>query len=80
MQEGVNPDNMNAAGYGENYPVASNDTSAGRQLNRRVELVVSGEVIGVKIGVPPSQAAPGQMTPGQPAPMPQAPAGQPQQQ
>ncbi|MBV9404203.1 MAG: OmpA family protein [Acidobacteriaceae bacterium] len=57
MQQGVNTQNMTALGYGENYPVASNDTSAGRQLNRRVELVVSGEVIGVKIGVPPTSNA-----------------------
>jgi outer membrane protein OmpA-like peptidoglycan-associated protein len=54
MDQGLNTQNMNAVGYGENYPVASNDTSAGRQSNRRVELVVSGEVIGVKIGTPPS--------------------------
>lgn len=54
LQQGVNTNNMTAVGYGENYPVASNDTSAGRKLNRRVELVISGEVIGVKIGVPPS--------------------------
>jgi hypothetical protein len=31
--------------------VASNDTAEGRQQNRRVELVVSGEVIGTTIGV-----------------------------
>ena len=45
---------LTSLGYGENYPVAPNDTSSGRKLNRRVELVVSGEVIGVKIGTPPS--------------------------
>jgi outer membrane protein OmpA-like peptidoglycan-associated protein len=54
MSQGVNTNAMTALGYGENYPVASNDTAAGRQLNRRVELVVSGEIIGVKIGTPPS--------------------------
>ncbi|MBV9611843.1 MAG: OmpA family protein [Acidobacteriaceae bacterium] len=59
LQQGVSTQNMTAIGYGENYPVASNDTSAGRQLNRRVELVVSGEVIGVKIGVPPVNQTPG---------------------
>jgi len=31
-------------------PVAANDTAEGRQKNRRVELIVSGEVIGMKIG------------------------------
>jgi outer membrane protein OmpA-like peptidoglycan-associated protein len=63
MSQGVNPQSTNAVGYGKAYPVASNDTPAGRKLNRRVELVVSGEVIGVKIGVPPNQA-PAPSTPG----------------
>lgn len=56
--QGLNPQNVTAVGYGKNYPVASNTTSLGRKMNRRVELVVSGEVIGAKIGVPPSQAPP----------------------
>jgi outer membrane protein OmpA-like peptidoglycan-associated protein len=54
MSQGVNTQNMMAVGYGENYPVAPNDTAAGRQQNRRVQLVVSGEIIGVKIGAPPT--------------------------
>lgn len=53
-QQGLNPAIMTSVGYGKSYPVATNDTAAGRAQNRRVELVVSGEVIGVKIGTPPS--------------------------
>lgn len=37
-------------GFGKSQPVASNDTSAGRQRNRRVELIVSGELIGNQVG------------------------------
>jgi outer membrane protein OmpA-like peptidoglycan-associated protein len=58
MTQGVNTQNMTAVGYGEQWPVASNDTAQGRQLNRRVQLVVSGEIIGIKIGTPPSNATP----------------------
>jgi outer membrane protein OmpA-like peptidoglycan-associated protein len=42
---------ITAHGFGENQPVASNDTVTGRQLNRRVELIVSGDEIGTPIGV-----------------------------
>ena len=55
VSQGLSPDSVKAVGYGENYPVSSNDTAAGRRLNRRVQLVVSGEVIGTKIGIPPNQ-------------------------
>jgi outer membrane protein OmpA-like peptidoglycan-associated protein len=48
--QGLNPDIMTAQGYGPSDPVADNNTAAGRQKNRRVEIVVSGEVIGNKIG------------------------------
>jgi len=41
---------MTAVGFGKTQPIASNDTADGRQQNRRVELVVSGEVIGTTIG------------------------------
>ncbi len=53
-KEGIDGQTMTSVGYGPRYPVASNDTLAGRKQNRRVELVVSGEVIGVKIGAPPA--------------------------
>jgi outer membrane protein OmpA-like peptidoglycan-associated protein len=48
-QQGVPESSTTATGFGKNRPIASNDTLEGRQQNRRVELVVSGEVIGTKI-------------------------------
>jgi outer membrane protein OmpA-like peptidoglycan-associated protein len=45
-QEGVPASSMSAKGFGKTQPVASNDTPEGRQRNRRVELVVNGDVIG----------------------------------
>jgi outer membrane protein OmpA-like peptidoglycan-associated protein len=51
-KEGVAGTSVTSQGFGKNQPVASNDTAAGRQQNRRVELVVSGEIIGEQIGQP----------------------------
>jgi outer membrane protein OmpA-like peptidoglycan-associated protein len=48
-KQGVPESSTTAAGFGKTRPIASNDTSDGRQQNRRVELIVSGEVIGTKI-------------------------------
>jgi outer membrane protein OmpA-like peptidoglycan-associated protein len=49
IMQGVSQDRVSTQGYGPRFPVASNDTREGRQQNRRVELVVSGEVIGTPI-------------------------------
>jgi outer membrane protein OmpA-like peptidoglycan-associated protein len=51
-QNGIPGSSVTTKGFGKTQPVASNDTSAGRQQNRRVELVVSGEIIGTSIGSP----------------------------
>jgi outer membrane protein OmpA-like peptidoglycan-associated protein len=46
VQEGVLTNSVSARGFGNSLPVASNDNSSGRQQNRRVELLVSGQAIG----------------------------------
>ncbi|MGB8866719.1 MAG: OmpA family protein, partial [Candidatus Sulfotelmatobacter sp.] len=46
VQQGVATSSVSARGFGNTLPVASNDNSAGRQQNRRVELLVSGDAIG----------------------------------
>jgi outer membrane protein OmpA-like peptidoglycan-associated protein len=48
--QGIPSDIVVAKGFGKENPVASNDNAAGRQKNRRVEMVVSGEIIGQSIG------------------------------
>jgi len=50
ISQGLSADTITAVGMGEGSPVADNATAAGRKLNRRVEIIVSGEVIGQKIG------------------------------
>ena len=46
IEQGIAPETVGTAGFGESRPVATNGTPEGRQQNRRVELVVSGEPIG----------------------------------
>jgi outer membrane protein OmpA-like peptidoglycan-associated protein len=41
IRRGVNADRVRALGYGEEFPVASNGSAGSRQLNRRVEIIVS---------------------------------------
>ncbi|MDD4956493.1 MAG: flagellar motor protein MotB [Candidatus Omnitrophica bacterium] len=40
VSQGVSPNKLSATGYGEHRPIASNDTAAGRSMNRRVEIVI----------------------------------------
>ncbi len=72
VQQSVPDSNITAQGYGESHPVADNSTSSGRAQNRRVQLVVSGNAIGVQ------EQQPGAASDNQPAPAPpSAPAAQP---
>ena len=46
VQQSISADAIEARGFGKTEPVASNDTPEGRQQNRRVEMVISGDAIG----------------------------------
>ncbi|MGB7666307.1 MAG: OmpA family protein, partial [Candidatus Acidiferrales bacterium] len=50
VSQGVDPAAVTSIGYGKSNPVASNDSVTGRKQNRRVEIIISGEVIGTQIG------------------------------
>jgi outer membrane protein OmpA-like peptidoglycan-associated protein len=50
ITQGIPQSSISSIGKGFSIPVAENNTAAGRQKNRRVELIVSGEVIGTSIG------------------------------
>ena len=60
VQQGVDLNSVTAAGFGPTMPIADNTTPSGRQKNRRVEIVVSGEVIGTQIGGATTQPPPQQ--------------------
>jgi outer membrane protein OmpA-like peptidoglycan-associated protein len=53
VQQGVLRNSVSARGFGNTLPVATNDNSSGRQQNRRVELLVSGEAIGSPVNATP---------------------------
>src|SRR3984957_14543090 len=55
IAQGLDPNSITATGFGKSSPVASNDTPAGRQKNRRREIIISGEGIGTKIRMAPQQ-------------------------
>jgi outer membrane protein OmpA-like peptidoglycan-associated protein len=54
VQQGIPSATIEARGFGKTAPIASNDTPEGRQQNRRVELVLSGDAIGSTIDEAPS--------------------------
>ena len=54
VQQGIPGGAVEARGFGKSEPIASNDTAEGRQQNRRVELVLSGDAIGSTIDDAPS--------------------------
>ena len=54
--QGIAAANLTAQGFGKAVPLADNTTAKGRQQNRRVEIIVSGEVIGTKLTASPAPA------------------------
>ncbi len=66
VSSGVSMNNVAAQGMGKSDPIADNSTASGRKLNRRVEMIVSGDVIG------------SQLTPGTPGSDVQTPPANPQ--
>ncbi len=50
VEQGLPANSVTAKGFGETMPIAGNENAKSRQQNRRVEIIVSGEVIGTKIG------------------------------
>jgi hypothetical protein len=69
VSQGIDAGDVTATGFGKDNPVASNSTAAGRQQNRRVEIIISGEVIGTEIG----GSTPADQTPAQSMPESQMP-------
>jgi len=57
VQQGISTSAIEARGFGKTEPIATNDTAEGRQQNRRVELVLSGDAIGATADESPNQTA-----------------------
>lgn len=79
IAQGVSINNVSAQGFGPSNPVASNSTPQGRQMNRRVDLVVNGEAIAAQQrpatdqSGTPAMAEPASSNPRQPVPPPNSP-------
>jgi outer membrane protein OmpA-like peptidoglycan-associated protein len=76
VDAGVPGSNVSARGFGKTRPIADNSSASGRKLNRRVEMIVSGDVIGATIGTsaevtPNSDVPHSPSTPASPASTPQ---------
>ena len=56
VSNGISVANIESHGMGKDNPVATNDTAAGRQQNRRVEMVVNGDVIGQPLSAMPQRS------------------------
>jgi outer membrane protein OmpA-like peptidoglycan-associated protein len=61
VSQGVSINNVTAQGFGPSNPVASNASPQGRQMNRRVDLVVNGESIAAQKSAGPADGTPGSM-------------------
>jgi outer membrane protein OmpA-like peptidoglycan-associated protein len=72
IAQSVSDANITAQGLGKTHPIADNSTNSGRAQNRRVELVVSGDAIGIQEQAPGSGAENQPPPPVQPAPQPNA--------
>ena len=61
-QQGIERRRLTAIGYGEEHPIASNDTASGRQKNRRVEIVILPQSAGKAYEAEAARESQGQPT------------------